>query len=168
VWLGQLDPAFERFVQERSTALLRTACLLVGDRQHAEDLLQLALVRTARRWRVARDRPEAYVRRVLVNLSHDRRRALLRRPREAFAPSPPETPVADGVAALADRDALLHALRSLPHQQRAAVVLRFWEDLSVAETADALGCAEGTVKSNTARGLERLRALLLADATVDH
>ncbi|HEY9388654.1 MAG TPA: sigma factor, partial [Mycobacteriales bacterium] len=85
----RIDPTFDTFVEGRSTALLRTAYLLTGDRGHAEDLLQTALLRVARHWSRARDAPEAYARRVLVNLSRDRIRWLVRRPREV--PMPPET-----------------------------------------------------------------------------
>ena len=81
------DPGFDNFVAAHSTALLRTAYLLTGDRGHAEDLLQTALLRTLRRWPAARDAPAEYVRRVLVNLSRDRIRLLGRRPREAPLPS---------------------------------------------------------------------------------
>lgn len=79
----RVDASFTDFVDARSTALLRTAYLLTGDRGHAEDLLQTALLRAARRWSVARRAPDAYVRKILVNLSHDRRRTQARRPREA-------------------------------------------------------------------------------------
>lgn len=152
------DPDFERFVVDRSTALLRTAVLLIGDRGHAEDLLQTALLRTALRWRQARDHPEAYVRRVLINLARDHWRRSRRRVAEdsldAFRAVPSNgRDIADGVAA---RDALRCALAALPQRQREVVVLRFVEDLSVAETAAALRTSEGTVKSHTSRAMARV------------
>lgn len=154
---------FDDFVIGRSPTLLRTAILLCGgDRQAGEDLLQQALLKVAARWRVARDNPTAYTRAALVNLAHDRRRRMRRRPAEA-----PWTASADaGVAAEAEadaaiaRDVVIAALRELPARQRVAVVLRYWEDLSVDETAHLMACSTGTVKSNASRGLDRLRVLL--------
>lgn len=149
--------AFEIFVQRSSDRLLRTAYLLTGDRGHAEDLVQTALLRTARRWPTARRDPAAYARRVVVNLAKDRWRDLHRRPGEAPLEVDVAVPVTDGVA---DRDQLLRAARALPSGQRAVLVLRYFDDLSVADTAAALGCSEGTVKSQTARALDRLRSAL--------
>lgn len=149
--------AFDTFVRASSDRLLRTAYLLTGDRGHAEDLVQTALLRTARRWSSARRDPAAYARRVVVNLAKDRWRDLHRRPGEAPLEADVAIPVTDGVA---DRDQLLRAARALPEGQRAVLVLRFFDDLSVAETAAALGCTEGTVKSQTARALDRLRSAL--------
>lgn len=148
---------FERFVRASSDRLVRTAYLLCGDRGDAEDLAQTALVRTARRWRSARRDPDAYARRVVVNLAKDRWRMLSRRPVEAELDVDPAVPVVEG---LADREALLDAVRLLPEGQRAVLVLRFFEDLSVADTAAALGCTTGTVKSQTARAMDRLRSVL--------
>jgi RNA polymerase sigma-70 factor (sigma-E family) len=168
-----VDPSFDTFVERRSTALLRTAYLLTGDYGHAEDLLQTALLRTIRHWRRARDSPEAYVRRTLVNLAHDRIRLLRRRPREA--PLPDDDSATGGATAhpgddsdgveragerLEDRERLVRALGQLPMAQRKVVVLRFFEDLSVAQTAQLLRCSEGTVKSHTSRALAHLRGLL--------
>lgn len=148
---------FDEFVLRSSDRLLRTAFLLCGDRGHAEDLVQTALMRTARRWRTARENPDAYARRVVVNLSKDRWRELARRPAEA----PLETDVAEPEhGALLDRDQLLRASLSLPDGQRAVLVLRFFDELSVEETAAALGCSAGTVKSQTSRALGNLRAAL--------
>lgn len=151
------DPGFDEFVVTRSPALLRTAVLLCGgDRHSGEDLLQTALLRLARHWRKAGDNPEPYVRRILVNLACDRTR--LRRRRVAEAPWP-ET--FDPGAEVDPRDDdVLQALKQLPPQQCATVVLRFWDDLSVAQTAALLGVAEGTVKSNTSRALSHLRDVL--------
>jgi RNA polymerase sigma-70 factor (sigma-E family) len=158
----RVDPTFAAFVDRSSTALLRTAYVLTGDRGHAEDLLQTALLRAARRWSRARDAPEAYVRRVLVNLSRDRIRWLHRRPREApMPPDPHDLRAVDaGYDQLAERRAVVKALAELPTRQRQVVVLRFFEDLSVEQTADLLGFSTGTVKSYTSRALARLRELL--------
>ena len=158
----RIDPTFDTFVEGRSTALLRTAYLLTGDRGHAEDLLQTALLRTARHWSRARDAPEAYARRVLINLSRDRIRWLVRRPREV--PMPPETdgPRATdaGYEQVVQRQVMVRALAALPTRQRQVIVLRFFEDLSIEQTAEVLGISAGTVKSYTSRGLARLRELL--------
>jgi RNA polymerase sigma-70 factor (sigma-E family) len=158
----RVDPSFEAFVDGRSTALLRTAYLLTGDRGHAEDLLQTALLRTARHWSRAREAPEAYVRRVLVNLSRDRIRSLFRRPREAPLPPDPDNlrAVDAGYERVAERRVVVGALAKLPTRQRQVVVLRFFEDLSVEQTAELLGFSAGTVKSYTSRALARLRELL--------
>jgi RNA polymerase sigma-70 factor (sigma-E family) len=154
--------SFDEFVEDRSTALLRTAFLLTGDRGHAEDLLQTTLLRTLRRWSKARAAPEAYARQVLVNLSKDRLRARGRRPPETSMPADVSgLPAFDaGYDQVADRRVVLDALAELPLRQRQVVVLRFVEDLSVEQTADLLGCSSGTVKSQSARALAKLRELL--------
>jgi len=148
---------FERFVRTSSGSLTRTAFLLCGDRGAAEDLVQVALTRTARRWRVARSNPEAYTRRVVVNLVRDRWRDLSRRPAEVFvdieAPVP-ERP--DGPWL----DQLSEAVERLSDEQRSAVVLRYVEGLSIEETAAALGCTASAVKSRSHRGVMALRSLL--------
>jgi RNA polymerase sigma-70 factor (sigma-E family) len=153
---------FEEFVRARSTMLLRVAYALVGDHGHAEDILQTALLRTARRWPAARDAPEAYTRQVLLNLTRDRVRWLRRRPREtalADRTGPPDR--ADVLAdRIGDQRTLVQALGGLPAGQRQVIVLRFLEDLSVAETAELLGISQGTVKSYTSRALARLRRVL--------
>lgn len=158
---GRDRRAFDEFVAASADRLVRTAYLLCGDRGHAEDLAQTALLRTARRWRVARREPEAYARRVLVNLAKDRWRALARRPAEtpleAVTESRATVEVVDGCL---DRDELLRATAQLPPGQRAVLVLRYFDDLSVAETAATLGCSTGTVKSQTSRALDRLRVAL--------
>ena len=156
------DSTFEAFVERSSNALLRTAYLLTGDRGHAEDLVQTALLRTVRRWHRAQEAPEAYARKVLVNLSRDRTKRLLRRPREApFPPEPDRLRAVDaGYEQVTERRVVVRALAQLPVRQRQVVVLRFVEDLSVEQTAALLGCSTGTVKSYTARALARLRELL--------
>jgi RNA polymerase sigma-70 factor (sigma-E family) len=151
-------PAFDAFVAGASDRLLRVAYLLCGDRGHAEDIVQTALMRTARHWSSAQEHPEAYARRVVVNLSKDRWRTISRRPAEL----PLEIDVAvPATTALLDRDALVRATQQLPPGQRAVLVLRYLEDLSVEETATCLGCTTGTVKSQTSRALENLRSALI-------
>lgn len=162
----RVDASFDAFVEARSTALLRTAYLLTGDHGHAEDLLQTALLRAARNWRRVRDSPEAYVRRILLNLSRDRIRLLRRRPREKqLADDPDGVPRAGphpetAMDQIGQRHQVANAVARLPIRQRQVVVLRFFEDLSVAQTAALLRCSEGTVKSYTARAVAQLRGLL--------
>ena len=138
--------------------LLGFAFLLVGNRHDAEDLVQQALFRTAGRWAAARQSPAGYSRTVLLR---DRWRARRRRHAETLSPDLTALPSAsDAAAAVIARQLLLRACRRLPLQQRAVVVLRFWEDRSVEETAAVLGCTAGTVKSHTHRALARLREAL--------
>jgi RNA polymerase sigma-70 factor (sigma-E family) len=163
---GAEDVSFEEFVRARSAHLFRAALLLTGgDRAAAEDLLQTALERAYRYWRrISRaGQPERYVQRVLVNASHDRWRRLRRRPERPLRAE--AVPVAgDQMSEAEDRDFLLRALAALPPRQRAVLVLRYFEDLSVEETADLLQCGVGTVKSHASRGLARLRDLAASDA----
>ncbi|KOX35294.1 ECF subfamily RNA polymerase sigma-24 subunit [Saccharothrix sp. NRRL B-16348] len=134
----------------------RTAYLLCGDWHRAEDLVQTALTKLYVAWpRVRRDSPDAYARKVLVRTAIDDSRRAFRR-RETVVDKVPDTRVPDTAS---DFD-VRRALASLPAGQRAAVVLRYWEDLSVKETARLLGRTEGTVKSQAAKGLAALRALL--------
>ncbi|MFF2043453.1 SigE family RNA polymerase sigma factor [Kitasatospora sp. NPDC058170] len=153
-------PDFEEFVAARSPRLLRMAWLLTGDPHLAEDLLQTALAKVWPRWeKIAIDRPEAYVRRVLVNshVSWWRRRWHGELP-HGDLPEPPTT--ADPFENWAVNQVVAAAVRALPPRQRAVVVLRYFEDLSVEETAEALGCTSGTVKSQTHRALQALRGKL--------
>lgn len=157
-----LDPSFDEFVARGSASLLRSAYLLTGDRAIAEDLLQVALVRVGRRWDVARQAPHAYAHRVLVNLLHDRRRSLSRRVTEAPLEelNGRHQPTVDNSDALIDRISLASAVGRLPARQREVVVLRFFADLSVSETAAAITASEGTVKTHTSRALDTLRGAL--------
>jgi RNA polymerase sigma-70 factor (sigma-E family) len=153
------EEQFRAFVVSMWPALLRTAYLLTGDHHHAEDLVQSALVRTHRYWRRIQrtDAPEVYVRRVLVSLNANRwrRRRVIEHVTDAVPePSGVEAPT------LHLREEIWHAAQRLPAQMRAVLVLRYFEDLSVAEVAGVLGCSEGTVKSQASRGLARLRAEL--------
>ncbi|MCY1139584.1 SigE family RNA polymerase sigma factor [Actinoplanes sp. Pm04-4] len=147
---------FDDFVRSRSTGLLRVAYLLTGDRHAAEDLLQEVLEQMYVRWRRIDGAPEAYARKALVNRATNRWRARARRPETPLGDQH-EQPEPDHGEDVAIRSAVLAALRDLPARQRAAVVLRYLDDLPVHEVAAALGCSEGTVKSNAARGLDRLR-----------
>lgn len=148
---------FERFVRGSSDSLTRTAFRLCGDAGAAEDIVQVALTRTARRWRVARGNPEAYARRVVVNLVRDRWRDLSRRPAEVYVDvevpmgERPDEPWLDQLSA---------AVATLSEDQRAVVVLRYVEGLSLEETAAALGCSTSAVKSRAHRGLAALRSQL--------
>jgi len=156
---------FDEFVSRGSTRLLRTAYLLTGDRGDAEDLLQVTLVRTAGRWERASEAPNAYAHRVLINLLHDRRRRLSRRVTERPLDETQDgvSSVADHAGAVADRDAIMRAVKLLPPRQREVVVLRFFADLSVSETAAAIGASQGSVKTHTSRALARLREVLADD-----
>jgi RNA polymerase sigma-70 factor (sigma-E family) len=157
-----LGPEFDEFVRVSSARLLRTSYLLAGDRGHAEDMLQEALVRAARHWRTARSSPEAYTRRVIVNLATDRWRARQRRPAEVPLDDPAARRLGQVELPLSadNRTVMLDALRQLPYQQRAVAVLRYWHGVPVAETASMLGISEGTVKSYAARAIARLREVL--------
>ena len=150
-------PGFREFVEVRYTDLLRTAYLLTGSRDVAEDLVQSALLATMRHWGTVAD-PMAYVRRSIVN----QRTSLWRRVGSREVPTEvlPERATPDGAADRAERDELLSALGRLPVRMRAVLVLRYWEDLSEEDTAQLLGCSVGTVKSQASRGLSRLREVL--------
>ena len=158
------EPSFDSFAASCSTRLIRAAYLLCGDHQIAEDLWQMTMMRTARRWRVAQSAPEAYARTVLVNLARDHARRGRRRvgetPMELAAHGAEPGFGADHIDRIAERDVILAALSALPQRQREVIVLRFYADLSVADTAAAIGASEGTVMSYTSRALSRLRELL--------
>ena len=157
------------FVRAWWPRLHRTAYLLTGDAHEAEDLVQQTLVTVVGRWsRVLRyDHPEAYARTVLVNLVRSRwRRA--KRYAELLAGHRGVPDVPDPSAGLTVTDALWRALGTLPPRTRAVLVLRYFEDLSVADTAAALGCSEGAVKSQASRGLATLRERLDRDALTLH
>ncbi|WP_253671158.1 SigE family RNA polymerase sigma factor [Streptoalloteichus tenebrarius] len=159
--VADTDADFGDFVRHRSQALLRTAYLLCGGDQHAaEDLLQEVLERVYARWRRIRGDAEPYVRAALANAAANRWRRRARRVREAPLESAPDPATRGHEDAVADRDRVVSALSQLPPRMRAVLVLRFFDDLSEAQTAAALGCGLGTVKSQTSRGLARLRDLL--------
>jgi RNA polymerase sigma-70 factor (sigma-E family) len=150
-----VDEDFRCFVAARQRSLLRTAWLLTDDWASAEDLVQTALMRAWPHWRrVSRTGGgDAYVRRIMINKSLDwRRRRWRGEVPTAVLPDQPGAPQDAGLDQV-----LLAAVRSLPPRQRAVVVLRFLDDLSEPATADALGCAVGTVKSQTRKALATLR-----------
>jgi RNA polymerase sigma-70 factor (sigma-E family) len=159
------DEEFSAFVLARRPELLRSACLLTaGDWHSAEDLVQTALAKLYVAWpRVRRTGTQvAYAWRILVNAHIDE----VRRPRwrrEQSVAAPPDMPDPGALAAFPDGldgGAVRAALAALPPGMRAAVVLRHWADFNVEETAQILGCSAGTVKSQTAKGIARLRELL--------
>jgi RNA polymerase sigma-70 factor (sigma-E family) len=157
------DEEFRAYVLARRGQLVRTATFLAsGDRFAAEDLVQTALMRLYVAWpRVRTETVDAYARKSLTNaLIDDRRRAFTRHER-AHA-EVPDVGV-DDRSPTETETAVFAALAALPPRMRAAVVLRHLCELNVAETAEALGCSEGTVKSQTARGLSQLRAALTPD-----
>jgi RNA polymerase sigma-70 factor (ECF subfamily) len=155
-----VEDDFRDFVAARSSALLRTAYLLAGDWATAEDLLQISLTKTFLAWkRLGRiEAVEPYTRRVLVNTATSwwRRRWHGERPTEVL----PERATADGLEERLERDALWRHVRTLPARQRAVLVLRFYEDMSEAETARLLDVSVGTVKSQCSRALATLRQRL--------
>jgi RNA polymerase sigma-70 factor (sigma-E family) len=155
------EAAFEAFVLGRQAALFRLAFLLSGDRHHAEDLVQGTLERTYQHWRrvAAAGNPDAYVRRILVNTATDWRRSRRYVAEQSLDCAPGLLPQRNGGTDLVEtHDVVVRALRGLPVRMRAVLVLRYFEDLSEAETASVLDCSVGTVKSQASRGLARLRA----------
>ena len=149
----------EGFLAERADHLLRTAVLLAGSKEAGEDLLQTAVERLLQRWRRFDGDPEGYLRRTLCNLAIDghRRAGRWREKERLLSVGLRETQDVTGDVDL--RDALVRLLVRLPAKQRTVLVLRYWEQLTDAETAAVLGCPEGTVKSAASRGLARLREL---------
>ncbi|MFG1914332.1 SigE family RNA polymerase sigma factor [Micromonospora sp. NPDC048898] len=159
-----LEEQFREFVAARSAALLRTAYLLTGDWATAEDLLQTALTKTYLAWKRLGgiEAVEPYARRVMVNTSTSwwRRRWHGERPTEVL----PERAGVDEISQQLDRDLLWRHLRLLPQRQRAVLVLRYYEDMSEAQTAAMLDISPGTVKSQASRALATLRRRMGADA----
>lgn len=157
--------AVDAFVESAWPRLYRTAYLLTGDPHEAEDAVQTALAVVVERWSTIRrtDDPIVYARRVLATTTFRRtrrRRDELQRLLRIRTSERHDAPV-DRTGALTDavvhRDALVAALQALPARMRATVVLRYYADLPERETAEVLGCSVGTVKSQTSKGLERLR-----------
>jgi RNA polymerase sigma-70 factor (sigma-E family) len=159
------DAEFRSYVGERRPALLRSATLLAaGDVHLAEDLVQTALTRLYVTWSAfqAASNPDAYARRVLVNSLIDEGRRPWRRHEHSRGELPDPAPPAPANSLRVEQ--VHQALRALPPRMRAVVVLRYFEGLSTAETALTLNCSEGTVKSQLARALDKLRRLLVATA----
>ncbi|UGQ13815.1 SigE family RNA polymerase sigma factor [Yinghuangia sp. ASG 101] len=149
---------FLEFATARSAQLFRTAWLLCGDWHLAEDLVQTTLGKLYRSWRRVKtaDNPDAYARTVLTRsyLSWRRRRSSGERP-YAVLPEAAERHVDPSL-----RLTLLTALAELPRKDRTVLVLRFWEDLSVEQTARQMGCSPGAVRNRSQRALARLRTVL--------
>jgi len=163
--VGAGDADFREFVVARGRALLHSAYLLTGNLADAEDLVQSALAKTYQAWDRIEDRRalDGYVRRAMVNthISWWRRRRVDEYPTDQV----PDLPVADAPVSSELHDALQRAIDRLPQRMRAAVVLRFFEDMTEAEVADVLGVSQGTVKSTVSRAVAKLRSDvdLLAD-----
>lgn len=155
--MDQLAAEFDAYVRARTPALLRTAYLLTGDQHRAEDLVQDALIRTHRAWRRVRDgNPDAYTRKVMYHLQI----SIWRRGRSAELlmgdlPEPASRGRTDDTHVT--RLTLKAAISNLTVKQRAVIVLRFFDDMTEADTAEVLGVTIGTVKSQTAKALARLR-----------
>ncbi|WP_007027638.1 SigE family RNA polymerase sigma factor [Saccharomonospora iraqiensis] len=165
------DQEFAEYFAARRDSVRRTAYLLCGDWHRADDLAQTAFIALHRRWTRIRDRSavDAYLRKTLVRAAIDESRRPWRRERQTDEPPEPRRPGGtahgtDTSGSLAERVALredlLVALRQVPPRQRAVLVLRYFDGLDVSGVARALGCGEGNVKSQTARGLANLRAAL--------
>lgn len=155
--MNDRERGFTDYFASRSGVFRGTAYLLCGDWHRAEDIVQTTFVKLFRAWnRISRhDTLDAYTRRILVRTYLDEtRRGFFFRERPTERPDDASAPPAGSPE---DRMVLLGALASVPPRQRAALVLRYWEDMSVEDTARAMGCTEGTVKSQTARGLDALR-----------
>ena len=156
----QRDDEFTDFVVDHGARLLRTACLLTGDAHLGEDLLQTALAKAYGSWAKVRqaEHPGAYVRRLMVNahLSWLRRLTHTERVLETI----PDRPTGDFQAAHAETDELRAALLGLSPRVRTALVLRYFDDLGEAETAQLMGCSRSTVNNHVTRGLAALRTVL--------
>jgi RNA polymerase sigma-70 factor (sigma-E family) len=153
---------FGDYVVARSRRLCEFAYLLCGNWHTAEDAVQSALTKLYLAWRRLNDRGaiDPYVRKIIIRVVLDQRRLASFR-RESSWAEPPESPIGrDTAEATSDRMAVLAALAKVPPRQRAVLVLRYWEDQSIEETAELLRCSVGTVKSQSARGLQTLRELL--------
>ena len=156
---AEAEAGFEAFVAARSGDLLRVGFLLTADHGHAEDLVQTALLKAYRHWgRISGDDPYPYVRKVLVTSAASWRRR--RTTQEIVALPAHDVVEPDQTDAVAERERMATALATLPPRMRAVLVLRYGEDLGEAATAAALGCSVNTVKSQTTRGLTRLRSAL--------
>ncbi|WP_329275576.1 SigE family RNA polymerase sigma factor [Streptomyces sp. NBC_01451] len=159
---GEMD--FPLFVATRSASLFRGALVLTGNREAAEDLVQETLERVCRKWRTvaAKDAPDAYVRRIMVNLANDRWRRFRRLvplvPSGAHQDTGDRAALGDEYGRVDSRDQLVRALQSLPMRMRTVVVLRYFHDLSDAEIAADLRISPSTVRSQLARGIDKLRS----------
>lgn len=154
---------FEAYAAARQHHLFRTAYLLCGDRDRAQDLVQTTFVALLRSWKRARlaENPDAYAKKALFRAFLSEQRKLRRSTSvHAFRSEDWSAARSAGREPTELRLVVLDALRSLPPKPRAMVILRYWEDLSIEETAALLGCSEGNVKSQCSRSLAKLRSLL--------
>jgi RNA polymerase sigma-70 factor (sigma-E family) len=156
------DEEFGEFMRNRASPLHQSAYLLCGDWHLAHDLVQDTLVKAYQHWARVRlaDSPDAYVRRILLNEARGRWRRRERTAAVSRFPEGREPAAPDATDEVARRVGLLQALHALPFRQRATIILRYLEGMSERETAAALGCSEGTVKSQSARALGTLRSNL--------
>ena len=162
---GEDPESFPEFVTRQQQSLLRLAFLLTGDRGHAEDLVQTALMKTYRHWDriIRRGEPSAYVRRALVTThSSWRRRA---RHRQQPTGRLPDVAAAEPAGRLGAREELRRALAALPPRMRATVVLRYYEDLSNDQIAEMMEISVGAVKAHVFAGLKQLRQLMTGSST---
>jgi RNA polymerase sigma-70 factor (sigma-E family) len=172
---NQAKDEFEQFVASSAADLLRTGFLVVWDLSTAEDLVQECLLQVARRWPRVRsmEQPKAYARRILFNLAldgakrHHRHRSELNIADRSVIEDRHDLAAARALGAVETTSELIDALGALTPRQRAALVLRYFEDLSESEVAEVLGCSVGTVKSTTSRALERLRGVLVPVKVAD-
>jgi RNA polymerase sigma-70 factor (sigma-E family) len=155
------EPNFRDYISSRLDPLRRTAFLMCGDWHAADDAVQVAVVKVYQNWRrISRmEDLDAYVRRMVINAWLDERRRPWRRERSTSSLPARTQPAGD--SAVDDRLAILTHLEALPPRRRAVIVLRYYCDLSVEDTAAVLDCSPGTVKSQTARALETLRAAMI-------
>jgi RNA polymerase sigma-70 factor (sigma-E family) len=158
---------FSEYFAARRDLVRRTAYLICGDWHWADDLTQAAFIRLAAGWHRIRDRQalDAFVRTCLVRVYLAETRRAWRRRERSFAEPPDVAGVTDDAEVATRRMVFVKALSKLPPRQRVTLVCRYYQGLDVAETAVALGCSEGTVKSQTSRGLVTLRELL-GDAVI--
>ena len=155
------DEAFAELYAEHYAEAVRLAYLLCGQQERAEDAVADAFVKVWRAWRRGRiDNPRAYIRRAVVNTVNSRFRRLALERRELARRSGDARGARGDDDQVSERDELFTALAQLPQRQRTAIVLRYWEDLSEADTAEVMGVAIGTVKSSVSRGIANLRGLI--------
>jgi RNA polymerase sigma-70 factor (sigma-E family) len=161
----EAEARFAEFVAARQQALLRTAYLLTSELHSAEDLVQTSLAKAYLAWDRLRDprAAEAYVRKIMVNEHTSWWRRAWRRNERSTDELPENPTVRDDPTDFERQDAMWALVQTLPPKQRAAVVLRYYEDLSEAETARVLGCSVGTVKSQTSRALAALRTRMAGE-----
>ena len=158
--MGAVEREFTDFVTQRTHVLLRIAYALTGDQHAAEDLVQSALAKAFLQWRRINGDAEPYVKKIIYNDSASRWRRPQRRAETSVAVTP-ERPLAEDAIGTTDlRLTLIAALLELPPRQRAVLVLRYLEDMTVAETAEVLGCRKGTVASQASRALAKLREVV--------